>query len=113
MIGSSFVRESPKRLSAGISDLSPPAALPAFPSLLSVDSLAAIQSALESFLGQRFSIQINRGTSSLFKWSVIVGLQNRLSGPPLMFDHGRGDSDDMLDAIFDACTAAARLYPNA
>ena len=81
--------------------------------VLSVDSLAAIQSALESFLGQRFSIQINRGTSSLFKWSVIVGLQNRLSGPTLMFDHGRGDSDDMLDAIFDACTAAARLYPNA
>ena len=47
--------------------------------VLSVDSLAAIQSTLESFLGQRFSIQINRGTSSLFKWSVIVGLQGTAS----------------------------------
>ncbi len=66
---------------------------------------------LETFLGKRFHIQINRGTSSLFQWSAVVGLQNRASGPPLLFDHGHGESDDMLDAIFDACVAAARLYP--
>jgi hypothetical protein len=67
---------------------------------------------LEQFLGNRFFIQINRGTSSLFKWSVIVGLQNRLGGPS-MYDHAPADSDDMLDAIFDACVGAVRLYPTA
>lgn len=71
-----------------------------------------VQSALSEFLGKRFFIQINRGTSSLFKWSVIVGLQNRVGGPS-MYDHAASDSDDMLDAVFDACVAAARLYPNA
>lgn len=69
-----------------------------------------IQRTLETFLGNRFFIQINRGTTSLFKWSVIVGLQDRKSRPPLIFDHGRGDGDDLWDAIFDACVAAARLY---
>jgi hypothetical protein len=70
-----------------------------------------VQSVLEQFLGKRFFIQINRGTSSLFKWTALVGIQNRAGGP-LIFDHGRGDSDDMLDAIFDACVAAIRLYPD-
>jgi hypothetical protein len=70
-----------------------------------------IQQVLTEFLANRFFIQINRGTSSLFKWSVIVGLQNRLAGPKGIFDHGHGESDDMLDAIFDACVAAVRLYP--
>ena len=72
-----------------------------------------VQRVLEEFLGRRFFIQINRGTSSLFKWSVIVGLQNRVAGPKGMFDHGHGEGEDMLDAIFDACVAAVRLYPNA
>ena len=78
-----------------------------------LNSQPDLNAMLESFLGKRFSIQINRGTSSLFKWHVIVGLQNRVSGPPLMFDQGRGDGNDMYDAIFDACVAAIRLYPNA
>ena len=72
-----------------------------------------IQLVLTEFLGKRFFIQINRGTSSLFKWSVIVGLQNRLAGPKGIFDHGHGEGNDMLDAIFDACVAAVRLYPTA
>jgi hypothetical protein len=76
------------------------------------DSLPDCQSRLGEFLGKRFFIQINRGTTSLFQWSVIVGLQNRMNRPPI-FDHGRGESDDMFDAVFDACVAAVRLYPNA
>ena len=77
--------------------------------ILRIDSIAAIQAALEQFLGKRFFIQINRGTSSLFKWSVIVGLQDRVGGPS-MYDHAPADSDDMLDAVFDACVAAVKLY---
>jgi hypothetical protein len=65
---------------------------------------------LETFLGKRFFIQINRGTSSLFKWSVIVGLQDGVGGQS-MYDHAPVDIDDMLDAVFDACVAAVRLYP--
>jgi hypothetical protein len=76
------------------------------------DSISDVQTRLETFLSKRFFIQINRGTSSLFQWKVIVGLQNRISGPPGVFDHGHGEDDDMLDAIFAACVAAARLYPN-
>jgi hypothetical protein len=74
--------------------------------------LADIGPHLESFLGNRFFIQIARNTTSLFRWRVIVGPQTLLGKPPI-FDHGHGDSDDMLDAIFDACVAAARLYPAA
>jgi hypothetical protein len=33
------------------------------------------------------------------------------SGQITLFDHGHGDSDDMLDAVLDASVAAARLYP--
>jgi hypothetical protein len=73
---------------------------------------AHIQPQLEAFLGNRFFIQINRGTTNLFKWSVIVGPQNLLGAPP-NFDNGRGDSDDLFDAIFDACVQAARMFPNA
>lgn len=78
---------------------------------LFLDSFADLNGALYQFLGDRFFIQINRGTTSLFKWSVIVGLQNRVAGPKGIFDHGHGEGDDMLDAIFDACVGAARLYP--
>ena len=38
------------------------------------DSAADIESVLQEFLGNRYFIQINRGTSSLFHWRVIVGL---------------------------------------
>jgi hypothetical protein len=85
----------------------------AFQNRFDPDSANNVQKYLEEFLGNRFHIQITRGTSSLFKWSVIVGLQNRIAGPPKIFDHGRGDADDMWDAVFDACVATARLYPNA
>jgi hypothetical protein len=80
--------------------------------VLTIDSFAAIQSTLSGFLAKRFLIQINRGTSTLFQWSVWVGLQNRMNGPSV-YDHGRGEGDDLLDAIFDACVAAVKLYPDA
>jgi len=70
-----------------------------------------IQPHLESFLGKRFFIQINGGSSRLFKWSVIVGLRSRVDARS-MHDHAPAESDDMLDAIFDACVAAARRYPD-
>ena len=71
-----------------------------------------VQLVLAEFLAKRFSIRINRGTSTLFQWSVWVGLQNRMNGPAV-YDHGRGEGDDLLDAIFDACVAAVKLYPDA
>jgi hypothetical protein len=76
------------------------------------DSAWEIQEVLEQFLGNRFFISIGRNTTSLFRWRVIVGPQNLL-GKPALFDHGHGDADDMLDAIFTACIEAARLYPHA
>lgn len=33
-----------------------------------------------------------------------------LSAPLQVFDHGRYEGHDMLDAIFDACAAAVRLF---
>jgi len=75
------------------------------------EDAADVQASLEQFLGEHFFIQINRGTTSLFKWSVIVGPQNLLGATP-NFDIGRGDSDDLFDAIFDACVNAARLFPH-
>jgi hypothetical protein len=63
---------------------------------------------LESFLAKRYFIQINRGTTSLFKWSVIVGLQDKsIKGSNLV--DARADSDDLFDAIFDACVMAVRM----
>lgn len=69
------------------------------------------QGLLEKFLGKRFFIQIARGTTSLFKWQVIIGLQDRAGSPATTFDHGCAEGDDMWDAVFDACVAAARMYP--
>lgn len=74
-----------------------------------LDSASEIQSHVEQFLGNRFFIQINRGTTSLFKWRVIVGLQN-LSAPGARFDHARAESNDLYDAIFDACINAAHAF---
>lgn len=51
--------------------------------------------------------------TSLFRCTEIAGLRNRVSGPTLMFDNGRGDCDDKLDALLDACTAAVRPYASA
>lgn len=67
-----------------------------------------IGSALDTFLAKRYLIQINRGTSTLFKWTVIVGPQDKsVRGAHL--GEARADSDDLFDAIFDACVMAARM----
>ncbi|WP_263353328.1 hypothetical protein [Acidicapsa acidisoli] len=70
---------------------------------------ALVGSSLDGFLGKRFFIQINRGTTSLFKWRVMIGLQD-ISKSAARYDHAQAESDDLYDAIFDACVAAARLY---
>jgi hypothetical protein len=75
-----------------------------------LSDVTALQEFLETFLSNRFFIQINRGKECLFKWRVIVGLQN-LAAPGARHDHALGDGDDLYDAIFDACVAAARLFP--
>jgi hypothetical protein len=38
---------------------------------------AQIQERLDEFLAKRYLIQMHRGTSTLFKWTVIVGLQDK------------------------------------
>jgi len=74
-----------------------------------IDSAQEIQEKLSLFLGQRLFIQINRGTTSLFKWSVIVGMQDA-SQKSASWERARGDSEDLCDAIFDACVQAARMF---
>lgn len=72
------------------------------------DSAEDLEAVLQEFLGKRYLIQINRGTSSLFHWRVIVGLQDlSVKGAP--FDRAQAEGEDLWDAIFDACMQAARL----
>ena len=67
-----------------------------------------VQRVFDEFLAKRYLIQINRGTSTLFKWTVIVGLQDKsVRGAHL--GEARADSDDLFDAVFDACVMAARM----
>lgn len=72
------------------------------------DSATDLERVLQEFLGKRYFIQINRGTSCLFHWRVIVGLQD-LSDRGVNFDHAQAEGEDLQDAIFDACVAASRL----
>ncbi len=67
-----------------------------------------IQRVLNEFLAKLYLIQINRGTSTLFKWTVIVGVQDK-SARGANLGESRADSDDLLDAVFDACVMAARM----
>jgi hypothetical protein len=67
-----------------------------------------VQRVLDTFLAKRYLIQINRGTSTLFKWTVIIGLQDK-SVRGVHLGEARADSDDVFDAIFDACVMAARM----
>ena len=72
------------------------------------DSAADLETVLQEFLGKRYFIQINRGTSSLFHWRVMVGLQDlSVKGAPP--DHARAEGEDLWDCVFDACVAALRL----
>jgi hypothetical protein len=70
--------------------------------------LMDVSCAIDTFLAKRYLIQINRGTSTLFKWTVIVGLQDK-SARCAHLGAARADSDDLFDAIFDACVMAARM----
>ena len=72
------------------------------------DSTTDLERVLQEFLGKRYFIQINRGTSCLFHWRVIIGLQD-LSARGMNFDNAQAESEDLKDAIFDACVAASRL----
>jgi hypothetical protein len=68
-----------------------------------------VTAVLQEFLSNRFYIQINRGTHSLFHWRVIVGVQN-LSVKGACLDQAIGVGDDLWDAIFDACVQAAAVF---
>jgi hypothetical protein len=73
------------------------------------DNFTDLQRVLEEFLGDRFIIQMGRNKTSLFHWDVIVGQQN-LTAPGASYEHGRGVGESLVDAIFDACVAAAYMY---
>ena len=60
---------------------------------------------LQEFLGNRYFIQINRGTSSFFHWRVIVGWQDGTDKNKSL-DHAVGVGEDLWDAVFDACVQA-------
>jgi hypothetical protein len=73
------------------------------------DNAEDLQAVLTEFLGNRYFIQINRGTSSLFKWCVIVGLQDK-SVKGASFDNAQAEGEDLWDTIFDACVQAAGMF---
>jgi hypothetical protein len=78
------------------------------PDSFNPDSMWELQEVLTEFLGNHYFIQINRGTGSLFHWRVIVGLQDRsVKGAGL--DNAQAEGEDLWDAVFDACVAAARM----
>jgi hypothetical protein len=73
------------------------------------DSAEDLQAVLTEFLGNRYFIQINRGTTSLFHWRVIVGLQD-MTVKGVSFDHAQTEGEDLWDCIFDACVQAAGMF---
>jgi hypothetical protein len=72
------------------------------------DSTEDLEAVLREFLGKRYFIQINRGTTSLFQWRVIVGWQDGTDKSKSL-DNAVGVGEDLWDAIFDACVQAASL----
>ncbi len=73
-----------------------------------LDSVYRLSSVLQEFLGKRYFIQINRGTTSLFQWRVIVGWQDGTDkSKPL--ENAVGVGEDLWDALFDACVQAAGM----
>jgi|ERR1700691_1870447 len=68
-----------------------------------------LEAVFTEFLGNRYFIQVNRGTGSHFHWRVIVGVQD-LSVKGACLEQAIGLGDDMWDAIFDACVQAAGMY---
>jgi hypothetical protein len=73
------------------------------------DSAQDLQAVLAEFLGRKYFIQINRGTTSLFHWCVIVGLQD-MTVKGVSFDHAQAEGEDLWDTIFDACVQAAGMF---
>jgi hypothetical protein len=71
-------------------------------------SASDLEGMLQEFLGKRYLIQINRGTSSLFHWCVIIGLQDR-SVKGASFDNAQAEGENLWDVIFDACVATAHM----
>ena len=76
---------------------------------LDLDSADGLQEALQEFLGKKYFIQINRGTSSLFHWRVIVGVQDR-SAKGACLDNAQAEGEDLWDCIFDACMGASMMF---
>lgn len=75
-----------------------------------INDAKALQELLEEFLGKKYCIQANRGTSTEFQWRVIVGWQDG-TDKSVSTDHAVGVGEDLWDAIFDACIAAVGLTP--
>jgi hypothetical protein len=75
-----------------------------------IDGAYELEGLLQEFLGNRYFIQINRGTSSLFHWRVIVGWQDGTDRSK-RFENGVGVGEDLWDAVFDACVQAAHRFP--
>jgi hypothetical protein len=74
-----------------------------------LDSAGDLEAVLTEFLGKRYFIQTNRGTTSLFHWSVIVGVQDKSQkGVPL--NNAQAEGEDLWDVIFDACVQAAGMF---
>jgi len=73
-----------------------------------LDSAENPEAVLQEYLGNRYYIQVNRGTTSVFHWRVSVGWQDGTDRSKSM-DHGVGVGEDLWDAIFDACVAAVSL----
>lgn len=76
------------------------------------DSASDLERVLQQFLGTRYFIQVNRGTSSLFYWRAIIGLQD-LSSKGAPFDHAQAEGEDLWNCIFDACVEAAKMHRKA
>ena len=67
-----------------------------------------LSAALTEFLGKRYFIQINRGTTSHFQWRVIIGLQD-LSVKGANTEHAQAEGEDLWGCIFSACVEAVGM----
>ena len=77
-----------------------------------LDSAQDLQAVLQEFLGRKYFIQVNRGTSSLFHWCVIVGYQD-MSKNGVSFDRAQAENNDLWDCVFDACVQAVHMFAEA
>jgi hypothetical protein len=73
------------------------------------NNASELQAVVQEFLGNRYYIQMNRGTSSTFHWRVIVGWQNG-TDKSKSTEQAVGVGEDLWDAMFDACVQAEQLF---